>query len=1506
MTKRKMESLTFNMKRVCQRNMKYSILAKISDQFIEMRQFFLGFFVLTLLVFSTDKAFSQISASETEGCAPLASVVFTNSYTSPSNIQWDFDDGATSNLPNPTHSFANPGVYNVTFTATVGGSTVNASVEITVYANPEASFTTNPELGACLGSPINFTDESVGGSGSNITQWQWDYGNGTTGNFGANPAHTYNNAGVYQVTLVVTDANGCTDANTVPGAVVISEPPNINIGTTPDPPASCEAPLNVSFTNNSSSNSPTGGDLTYDWNFGNGETGSAEVPAPVTYDDEGVYTITVTATDNVGCSATQNIQVTVQEPEASISVVGAENGVVCSLVEIEIEGTQGGFFNYGDGTSGSSLFHNYASEGEYTITYSVNVSGCSAEASTTINVEIPTAEISSDPGFACFKPAPFTYSLESDYDIEEYDWSIGNGSTTSTDPNPTAEMDYDGPNEYAINGLIIQFTSVSFVTANGCPGNASIVDSIALPNALIYPDTDQGCAPLTVNFENESSYIFPDNIDSYQWHYGDGTVTTIPDDDPTQHTYNNPGEYEAFLILTTTEGCIDTSFFHTIEVGEDVAPTFEIEPETVCPGEPFQITNTSAADDLIDSYSYSGDMNTLSGCLDEDSPTFVFNDFAGSAEVTQYAEYNGCVSSSVVEIEVGGPVGKISYGCNCETPYTYTFTAETYEADYWTWTFGDGVTIENSTDQTIEHTYDETGDFVATITTFNDESGCGQFVDALEVKVRDLSAEINIPAENCAGVDVGISAVNLQDVAGDNDMCYRNYLWDFGDNTRPIKTTGPNTEHAFQGGGDYTVTLSVKDDNECVYTTTREISVFDINANYSADTLYGCPPLEVNFSDLSTADTTITNWNWNFDDGANSTESNPTHLFENIEYDNNNNPIPFTVSLLVTDALGCVDQIDDLVIQPLGPNPEFDNTSSNEICAGDAVSFSPTGSNPAFHNYEWDFGNGDSATDANASSVFTESGTYSVTLSVTDSIGCERIQTEEIVYVQDYPQAIIGTNFDDGEILCYPFVGNFSNASVNEAPNEVTWNVDQLGTISGQETVGTTYLEPGFYDVSLEVSTTYGCLDDTLITVEVQGPVAELDLNPDAICPGGSIELNLTDTADLAYWQFDFGDGNEAANEWPTLHTYEPDFIPQSGSTVLTLVMFSEDSVCSSARTTDLVIEEVIAGFDRNNEIAEIDSIHCFGTEDVFTSTSTPNATSYFWEISTGQTFGTASPPGVTLPPGEHTVTLIVNSNLGCADTISKGMEIFPLPEPTVNEGAICQGETIELTATGGIFYEWSPPTGLDDPLSQTVQATPNSSTLYTVTVTDGNDCSNTAESDILVYQPPPSISADTTLRIGDTDVEGFYIGEGYTYQWTPNIDLECDTCAVTTFRPLEDRMYTLTISDTLGCFSIESYFFYEILEVASVVVPDAFTPNGDGVNDIVYVEGWGIEELVSFKIYNRWGELIFESNDKDTGWDGTYKGNLQAPDSYAYVVVAKNFIYGTPETLTGFIDLVR
>ncbi len=1463
--------------------------------------------VLASVFVSKNTSAQGITASTTEGCAPLAGVQFNNSFMSPTGITWNFGDGASSNLPSPNHSFANPGSYTVTFSATVNGSPVNASLTITVYAAPQVAFSVNPS-GVCLGQSVQFSDQSTGGSGSAMTGWQWNFGDGTPISTGsANPTKTYTNPGQYTVTLIATDANGCQGTATINQAVAISTPPTLNIITTPSPVLACEPPLTVSFANTSTSNSPTGGGLTWNWNFGNGQTSTAAIPPPVTYTTQGTFTIAVTATDNVGCTATQNIPVSVQQPTAEITALDGQNGVWCSEVNFQITGTQGGSFNYGNGITGFLPFHNYANPGNYTVTYTVSTQGCSASASTNITVEIPTATISSTPGYTCSLPVDFSYTASASSPIAEYTWTLWDDSVT-TIPNPLIEVDLPGLSPYAINGLITWTNILEFTTVNGCNGIATKIDSLALPNARFHPDKTDGCAPLTVNYEDYSSMFEVNQLVSWEWHFGDGTVTTQTQSTDPVHTYNNPGEYSAFLVVTNEVGCVDTSFAHLIEVGTPVTPGFSINPNDVCPNTAIQVTNTSPDAALIDFYNYQADGATHFSCADEASPTVTFNTEAGSSvAITQTLVYNGCSTSLTQNVTVRGPIAKLSYDCNCDSPLEYVFIVEPEDAEQWSVDFGDGNSVSNTNALSIPHTYDNVQNVEVVLTASNSSTGCPSFNDTLLVKVRNLEVTLNAPDNVCSG-----SIANLSVNAGGGtlepaDFCNPRYAFYFNDGTRPIQTHLSNIEHLYQGSGTTTLEVYVKDDNECLVKAEKEIKLFNITANYSADTLTGCPPFDVAFTDLSVSDTTLTSWSWNFGSpGGNSNAQNPGHTYNDSPFGTNNQPLPYTVSLTVTDALGCTDNISTLVIQPLGPNPAFQTTSPGNVCEGDQVNFSPTASNINFHTYAWDFGNGLTSEGPGGSSIFAEAGSYTITLEVTDTTGCTRARTQQLVNVQAYPEAIISPDYGPDDVLCYPVAINFTDASVVSPFGSRSWNLGAGGPPLSIPVVGNTYLLPGLYTVTLNVQTTFGCEDIDTLQVQVEGPLAELNINPLAICPGGGITVALTDTSDLAFWKIDFGDGQDTSNVFPVGHDYAPTFIPASGGTVVTLVMYSPDSACASARTEPLIIEQVIAGFNRNAEAAATDSIHCFGIADNFVNTSSANATAFNWSLSTGQVFNTPNPPQINLPVGTHTITLIVNSNLGCADTIAKNMTIHPLPTPEVNEGEICFGESIALTATGGIAYSWQPPAGLNTTTGPDVQASPSSSTTYTVLVTDINDCSASASSFIFVHQPPPSVERDTILRIGDSALAGLNLGNTFTYTWSPDIEISCTDCPVATFTPLEDREYTLTIEDAKGCFAIDSYFFFEILPVASVDVPQAFSPNGDGVNDILYAKGWGIERLLSFRIYNRWGELVFETDDINQGWDGRYKGEIQNPDSYAYVVVVKNYILEEPQMLKGFVDIVR
>jgi gliding motility-associated-like protein len=150
------------------------------------------------------------------------------------------------------------------------------------------------------------------------------------------------------------------------------------------------------------------------------------------------------------------------------------------------------------------------------------------------------------------------------------------------------------------------------------------------------------------------------------------------------------------------------------------------------------------------------------------------------------------------------------------------------------------------------------------------------------------------------------------------------------------------------------------------------------------------------------------------------------------------------------------------------------------------------------------------------------------------------------------------------------------------------------------------------------------------------------------------------------------------------------------------------------------------------------------------------------------------------------------------------------------------------------------------------------------------------------------------------------YAGVNYSYTWTPATDLNCINCIYPTSSSTVDITYTLTVEDNLGCFRVTNTFSIHVDPKATVDVPTAFTPNGDGTNDIIYVDGWGIKKLHYFRIFNRWGQLLFESNDIKVGWDGVFNGVPQNMETYIYQVSVETFVDKEALLKTGSFKLIR
>jgi len=1464
-----------------------------------------GFVFLLCLVFlARFNLFSQIVATPTTGCAPLVGVNFTG-IAGATGILWNFGDATTSTLANPVHTFAAAGTYTVTYSATVSGSPVNQSLVIKVFGKPSPAFTATPPLSGCVPLPVVFTDNSTGGGGTAITTWQWAFGDGGVNLTNSpNQTYTYSVGGQFSVSIKVTDANGCDSTITIPNLINVSQKPTIVLTTTPNPPSACLPPLNVTFASNgTTSNSTTSTTLTYNWSFGNGNTSTVASPPVQTYNTAGVFPVVFIVTDNNGCKDSVLKNVTIQNPTASF----LSNDTVCMTTTYVNNSTGASVFswNYGDGINGTSPTHTYANPGTYTVTLTAYNGACQDLTSMVVVVEKPVASFSVTPTYMCSLPktisltnmstptAGATYQWNFVENYTQYDFNPPN----SNQVNPTFTITNLDTNRYTIYTFdYLDSITLTITTPRGCWAHTNIllVDSIYLPTARFHPDKYQGCVPLTVTFSDSSRSREP--IVYYEYNFDDGSPPLTGVQNPV-HTYTATGVYYPWLVIHNANGCIDTSFYIKIEVGRPPATSFSLTPSNICVGDTVSFTDLTPVSDSVDMWHYYGDGgNFVSSCFNDQNSDWPFTHATGTQTVTLEACFRGCCSTASQTITVKGPLATFSTSMDCDSSHVYTFTGAISDATTWDWDFGDGNSALGSTTSTISHSYTATGDYWVYLTAYNPGTGCSPSKDSVWIHVRDIMADFLLDTLFCTGIQHGFDGSPSVDeyLFGNNG-----YTWIWDDNTHPDITSQTVTSHSFSNSGYHSVTLIVKDVNGCPDTAKKVLQTFSAAASFTTSQLTICSIDTISFTSTSTADTTITDYYWVFGDGTTDTLQNPTHVFTIT----NGSITKDTVVLTITTALGCTSTV-KVILNISRPNATFSTLSTVNICAGDSVKFNkPT----TFPTMLWNFGDGNSQSGGNTPThAYPLAGTYSVSLFVMDSLGCTDIKSNALVNVQNYPQVYITSPAFQTQNICYPYQGTFTDSSIASVFAYRLWNLGTGQPVNNSlSTVGMIYPLPGTYTVTLAVFTTNGCADSTKRTITLYGPIADFSYGPNIICKGQSITFNIKDTTDVFTWHWDFGDGQDTVALSPVSHTF--DSYPPGGSTNVTLVYWSDDSSCVQTKTYPVNLFQVVSDFDRNNDSLAFDTAHCLGIIDQFNNNSL-GADVYGWSFGDGGMSSVFNPQHQYMAAGTYSVQLYIKNNqTGCVDTLIKNMYIFPEASGNSTQDSICKNQSGQLNASGGVSYNWIPITGLSCSNCPNPVASPTVTTNYSVEVTDANGCKDTVATSVYVQQPPSTIDWDTTIVIGQTTVLPGSAGTGFSYTWTPTTNLSCANCPYPVSSSTVDISYTVTISDAMGCFTGQSTFTVYILPLSSVDVPTAFTPNGDGTNDVVYVVGWGIKKLNYFKIYNRWGELVFETDDIKIGWDGTYQGVPQNTETYVYEVSVEPYVEsGKPVFKKGAIKLLR
>jgi len=1440
-----------------------------------------------------------LNLSILKGCEPLPVTFSTNytTFTAPpgsglSDVQVVKARAATGT---GAGGIMDNGDFTFTYPALSGGGTgfYNAGIEITdelgcvgtttnqvtVYPKPIALMDP-PSASSCYPPlEVDFNDVSDSRNSDNIVSWNWNLGEGTTSSSQNPPKVTYSNVGSYNVRLIITNSDGCKDTNDT--KVGIGEPIANFTASTPNDTV-C---TNVRFTNTSSTDEVK-------WYVG----GVRIYPRPAPNDNYITYNFSGLA------------------PGASITVtIIAEvttNGVTCT-------------------DEYSKVYYRSDVEAKFIV----------------------------QPDYGCSFPFTAQFIDQSKRAVS-YDWFYDDADQTSEEIGDH-EYTYDKGEDtlkYILNGGHYYRPTLTILDKFGCPSSYELPDPITVfePDARFMPDVVSGCAPLEVNFTD--SCVFDrgvNDITEYIWNFGDGTIVNgvAPNDSNYTHTYTQPGIYYARLKIVTQMGCTDTSIWIPISVGDPskVVTNFTVDPpngSTICHDTDIELFYTGVNNSEITGWHFNMPGNMAWSCLNGGTSPVITNydDKTGPVTISLTAENDGCfgTSTSTIDYIVQGPIGKIT-GYNivsCDTTNSIFWYGEFQGVDYVEVNDGNGntITINDPKDSTqFRIDYPASGDYTLTITSFSNTTSCPPYIDEIDVKLRDFEPNFTYEGFTCKNLPFEFTATDLSLIG---DKKYAGYAWKFDENSYWKEVGSSNIFHTFSDTGVFKVTLKMVDLHGCVKDTTQEIIVSELKARIKQEPEFTCfhDDFGVDFtvSDSSDAIAPIAKWSWKI--------ANQTSDTNSLRYTQASFPFggKIKIEFDVEDSAGCKASLEEYhyVYRP----DNFDLNVPTQACSGDKLDFFAVVTKPN-HNlvkFKWLFDDGGFTLGNPADTTLDVAGTYPVRLVVYEEHGCTDTSDVFDIEVQDYPIAKIGVyNLDVDSLteLCTGSIITFTDDSEYPGlaqPGTVSWDFDEVnGESSDASPAVYIYETSGARTITLIVESTFGCKSETTRPIYIEGPAGDFVINKESICIGEEVIISVLvdeDNPSVGSYSIDYGDGT-SEEEVPyslsnSQRTHRYLYHPDGGYANISIFLFSSDesSNCKIPLTDSIYIHEVIAGFDRNRigEGSIADSSQCFepGIVNKFFNTSSGIDS---WKFEYGDGGTDAGTDGehpnnhVYNQPGIYNARItVVQNELGCRDTMIKPMILLPGPLINVADVIGCDGDSLLLMANAGpgSTYLWIPAVGLSNDTIPNPVAKISSTVNYTVQVTDASGCEGEAELEAKILKTPylpddlDCAYGDTTLFIGESVNLNVNVNEPmYYYSWTPADYLSCTNCYNPTATPLENMEYTVTVIDSsgLGCFTdYQGTVCIIVREEASIDVPSGFSPNGDGVNDIVYVDGWGIKELVSFRIYNRWGDVVFETEDKTIGWDGTYNGELQEQDVYIYQVVATFYATSEQKSKQGNITLFR
>lgn len=1225
-----------------------------------------------------------------------------------------------------------------------------------------------------------FSNNSFDFAATNITStvsYAWDFGDGGSST-SATPTHSYTVAGIYKVTLTVTDGITTTTANQF---VEVSPTPiaafNVYAGTG----------NGNAYSFQSSSTVASGSIASYIWDFGDG-TGAVTSNPDKIYAAAGNYTVKLIVISDKGCGAeiTQTVAVTLTGTPI-LAAFTTNSTTQClttnSFVFTNTSDNGNGetyAWNFGDGTSSTSYSptHTYTQAGNYTVTLTVTKGANSSVAVKAITVA--SQPVSSFAFTVNNNVVNFTSSstIATGY-ITNFNWDFGDGST-STQQSP--EHTFSASNTY-----LVTLTSTGI---GGCTAVSSQNVTVVVPPSIssnVSAFTVSAAQCLTGNsyqFTN-GSVVTGSNI-SYSWNFNDGT--TDASINPT-HTFSAAGSYNVILTATSSAGTSVSN--QNVVVYPQPVPSFTIANT----GAAYTFINTStiASGAIASAVWTSSDGNGFTG--NQYNQTFAPGNYTIKLVATSD---NGCTEELTQSIAYSTPIsanftisGTALTSCFDNTNnYTFTNSSTTGAGITYLWEFGDGNT---STSYSPSHQYATSGSYIVRLRVSDGSQSVYAtpqvvslnpkptpvFILYLNTTLTDLSGEL----KRCFTPGMDFSFISNSTVA----FGQMHYKWSFATNAIRFRDGDSldyiNPRIVFDTAGIYPVKLVVSTDKGCTDSVIHVIKLGHPHAHYQTSVDFGgdvyANPVVTFTDDSYDHKLAIDSWQWNFGNGTSSTLQNPSAFHYTCGG-------TYNIALRIIDEIPCISDTGSVVVIRIKPHAFYDISAPNytpNVYARPTFAFTNnTTVNDGCPNltYAWNFGDGYASTNSSPTHIFKGSGVYNVQLIATNQNGGEKDTLVQQVTVAIKPKALFSTSQSlIPDVYASPTVNitNSTSSTDTAAPAsalQYAWDFGDGTTSTNRFPVSHVYAAGGTYTITLTVTNLISGLTDVTtqsVTIAIKPKAAftatvsgyDVDGYPILHFVSNTSSINETPLPLLTY-SWTYGDGiGTSTSTIPSDYSY----ITGAASRVITLIVTNPNGGLTDTKTLTLTNVYVQP---KANFTASISGYDGSGRPilNIVNSSSLSEAgqtLGYSWTYGDGiGTSTNASPIDYSYNLGAASrdiILTVTNPNGGLIDTKTvtlTNVYIQPIAafmksvtDMTVNYNA---STTVLNDAFGTLSYSWNFGDGsaLSTGVSGSHTYTAEGSYTITLTATNSNgNTTSTANSSVNIVAPTPvaRINISSNLNVG-------------------------------------------------------------------------------------------------------------------------------------------------------------